>query len=274
MIMNKMKRLITTIVALLFLSELSLMAEEGNGNSKIGVGVGVGISVPHGLRVEGGVRFNSYLSTRVGIGFLPQLKLYDGATNQLDLSAYKEQLGYDPEAHIKARLGCFAGHLLLDCHPFQNGFRVTVGTFIGHPSAVGNVALVNPQNGQSIMDDPRQNYIDPNHMPKFKIKGSNEPEELIIQPSPQATVDVTLNLGRTFQPYFGIGYGYAVPKTRVSFILDVGALFNGKATISSPNVIQGNPNMIFSIAGDQVIKARYYTQILPVLNLGVSIRLY
>lgn len=111
-------------------------------------------------------------------------------------------------------------------------------------------------------------------MPKFKIKGSNEPEELIIQPSPQATVDVTLNLGRTFQPYFGIGYGYAVPKSRVSFILDVGALFNGKATISSPNVIQGNPNMIFSIAGDQVIKARYYTQILPVLNLGVSIRLY
>ena len=37
--MNNMIRLITAIVTLLFLSELPLMAEEGNGNSKIGVGV-------------------------------------------------------------------------------------------------------------------------------------------------------------------------------------------------------------------------------------------
>lgn len=266
------KILFISILALL--SSLSLSAATDGDDDKIGVGVGLGISVPHGARIEAGVRFNNYLSTRVGLSFIPTIKFLNNQPTKIDLSGYKEQLGYTPQAVASAQVGSFAGYLLLDYHPFKNGFRVTVGAYIGRPTLTANLAIVNPHNGQSIMADPKQVLFDPQDMPKLTIETTDHTEKVVLQPSPEATIDAKVNVGRTFQPYLGVGYGYAVPNSRVSFMLDAGVLFNGKFNLTSPNAIEGDPNMLLTLNDLNLHKIRYYTQILPVLNLGISIRLF
>lgn len=268
-----MKKIICSLL-LLSLSAVAVFAQDQKSKFQPHFGIGVGISVPQGVRFDISQRWNDYLSTRLGIGFIPSIKIHEGNVEEIEFSEYKDALGYTPEVSLDANAGSFTGHLLLDYHPFKNGFRLTAGALVGNAKAKGHLALINPQTGTSIMDDPRQTVIDPNDMPKVTVTGKKSGEVLVLQPAPDATIDATLSLGRAVQPYVGIGYGYAVPVKRVSFTLDAGVLFSGKALITSPNVVKGDPNMLFSIAGQQGTEIRYYTQMLPVLNLGISIRLF
>lgn len=107
--------------------------------------------------------------------------------------------------------------------------------------------------------------LDPNDMPKVTITNSSIPNQTVtLQPSPDATLQTSLHLGRRVQPYVGLGSGYSVPRLPVSFSIDFGVIFNGKMQISSPNITNGNADFLLDYSGSKAISDLvYYTQILP-----------
>lgn len=257
----------------------TLQAQERSEDNKIGIGGAITLDVPHGIRLDAGVRIIPELSIRAGVSFLPNIQPKGGRVQEVDLSTYKETLGYTPELHAKGQVSSLAGQLMLDYHPFRSGFRITAGMFIKGPRGTVQALLIDPSTGRSIMESPEQNLLNPNNMPviTFQLVNNNDNpiagEAVSFQPSADASMALSLDIGSSIQPYVGIGYGYAVPRSRVSFILDVGALFSGGMKFSSPNAIKGDPNILLKLH-KTAMDIDYYTRILPILNLGVAIRIF
>ena len=241
----------------------------------IHVGAGVGISFPQGLQADAALRFSPLLSMRGGIGYLPSFRVYEGEMALEGVQGIESLLGYTPNATWQANASALTGRLLVDLHPFRNGFRITAGLYLGAPSLAAHAILINPQTKQPIVEDPSvKESINRDKMPKVTLQNQDKPEEyVVIQPSRDGSIDAKLSLGKSLQPYIGIGYGYAVPMSRVSFMLDLGVLYAGKIQLSSPNALEGDPNLILRMHS-ATIKARKYTSVLPLLNVGVSIRLF
>ena len=120
----------------------------------------------------------------------------------------------------------------------------------------------------------QQSTLDPNNMPSITIIDANdESQRVTIQPSSEATLDATATLGRVVRPYLGIGFGQMAPSDKpVSFFVDLGVLLSGKVRVASPNVIAGDPNLLIDF-NPKVQDIVYKAQFLPVLNLGLAIRL-
>ncbi len=261
-----------TTILLLLLCVISLNISAREGENGFGVAVGAAASFPHGVKLEAGVRLTSHLCARAGVSFLPGINAYDNEVSNIEIGQYKSILGYNPTAQIKAVASSKAGHLLMDFHPFRDPFHITAGIYLGRPVATADILLLNPQ-GESIMQD--QTMLDPNNMPKVTITNSTDPNQTVtLQPSPDATLQASLHLGRRVQPYVGLGSGYAVPQSPISFSIDFGIIFNGKMQISSPNITNGNADFLLDYSGNKTISDLvYYTQILPVLNIGVNVRI-
>lgn len=249
---------------------LNISAQEDKNG--FGVAAGVAVSVPHGAKLEAGFRFIPQLYARVGASFMPNIKVYDDKFSNIEIGQYKSILGYNPTAYIKAKSSSKAAHLLVDYHPFPAPFRITAGIYIDRPLITADVLLLNPQ-GESIMKD--QTMLDPNNMPKVTITNTiNSNQTVTLQPSPDATIQAKLHFGRVVQPYVGIGSGYAVPQSPVSFNIDFGVLFNGKMQLSSPNIVSGNADFLLDYGGYKILSdIVYYSQILPVLNIGINVRI-
>lgn len=241
----------------------------------IHVGVGVGVSFPQGFQASAGLRFSPLLSLRGGVGYLPQIQVYTDDMALTGVSGLETLLGYRPNLNLKGKVGSLTGHLLLDIHPFQNGFRLTAGIYLGAPAVSAHGVLINPQTKRPIVEDPAvTEVLNRDKMPRLTLANQDKPEEkVVIQPSRDGEIDAKLSLGKVLQPYLGIGYGYAVPKSRVSFMLDFGVLYGGKLQLSSPNIIEGDPNFLFRLH-ENSIKIRQYSSFIPLLNLGISVRLF
>lgn len=270
------KNLLFGVLALLF--ALPAIAQDDNNlhDGKIHYGTTVSVGVLNGVKIEGSARFMPELTARAGFAFIPSMAIVNNKVfvpdDPQELEAYQSALGYTPGIRGNLKVSSFSGHVLADYHPFKNAFRVTAGLYFNRPQINAKVQLINQNTGQSIMND--QSTLNPNNMPVITIKDKDNPADKVsIQPSSTAEVEASVDLGRTVQPYIGIGYGFAVPVSRVSFFADLGMLFSGKAQISSPNVITGDPNLLIDFSEDAQ-EAVYLTQILPVLNIGVSIRLF
>ncbi len=263
-------------ITLLF-ATLPLYAQNPLSTSKDGMAVGmaVGLGIPDGTNLGVGMRFIPELTVRAGIGFIPAIQAYKHQFQIEDvqeIKAYKDALGYVPAVNGTFKISSTRGHLLLDYHPFKNKFRVTAGIYIGAVKMRVEGQLIDFNTQKSIMEN--NTTLDPNDMPKISIYDSNFPDDkLVIQPNENASVAVSVLLGRTIQPYIGIGMGYHVPHSRVAFVGDLGVLFAGKARVTSPNVLSGDLNKMADYSKEaQMIL--YYSQIIPVFNIGMSIRLF
>ncbi len=263
---------IRTVVLLLLAHTISMNISAQKDRSGLGMSIGAGLSLPHGAKLEAGFRLTPKLYARAGASFLPSIDAYDGKISDIELGQYKSILGYNPTAYAKVKASSKAGHLLMDYHPFSSAFRITAGIYLDRPLASADILLLNPQ-GESIMQD--QDMLDPNNMPKATISNANNPDQTVtLQPSPDATIQANLHLGRTVQPYLGIGSGYAVPQSPLAFNIDFGVILNGKMQLSSPNIISGNADFLLDYSWNKTLSDLiYYSQILPVLNIGINVRL-
>lgn len=239
------------------------------------VGLALGVSVPDGVTAQCAVRIIPQLTIRAGVGFFPKLQVYKRTFDLGDaaqMQSYRDALGYTPQVYTKAAYGNLNGQLMLDWHPMENGFRVSGGIYLGAPKVHAHGMMIDAKTKESIMK--QESSLDPNNMPSITISDDNDASQSVtIQPSSEAALDATATLGRTVRPYIGIGYGQMAPSDKpVSFFIDLGVLLAGKARIASPNVIAGDPNVLvdFDASVQDVV---YKAQFLPVLNVGVAIRL-
>ena len=246
-----------------------------SSQSTLPIGLALGVSVPDGVTAQCAVRIIPQLAVRAGIGFFPKMQLYkktfefgDAAKQQ----SYEESLGYTPQLSTKFAYSNINGQLMVDWHPAGKGFRVSAGIYLGAPKVQAHGMMIDAKTGESIMK--QQSTLDPNNMPSITIFDANdESQRVTIQPSSEATLDATATLGRVVRPYLGIGFGQMAPSDKpVSFFVDLGVLLSGKVRVASPNVIAGDPNLLIDF-NPKVQDIVYRAQFLPVLNLGLAIRL-
>ena len=221
------------------------------------------------------VRIMPQLAIRAGVGFFPKMELFKKTVEFGDAvkqQSYEDALGYTPQLSTKFAYSNLNGQLMLDWHPGGKGFRVSAGVYLGAPKVYAHGMMIDAKTGESIMK--QQSTLDPNNMPSITIFDANdESQRVTIQPSSEAALDATVTLGRVARPYLGIGFGQMAPSDKpVSFFMDLGVLLSGKARLASPNVIAGDPNLLVDF-DPNVQDIVYKAQFLPVLNMGLAIRL-
>ena len=258
-----------------FVTEKLATPQKGSSQSNISVGLALGVSVPDGVTAQCAVRIMPQLAVRAGIGFFPKMQLFRKTIefgDDVKQQSYKEALGYTPQLSTKFAYSNLNGQLMVDWHPGGKGFRVSAGVYLGAPKVDAHGMMIDAETGESIMEN--QSTLDPNNMPSITIFDANDEDQRVtIQPTSEAALDATVTLGRVARPYLGIGFGQMAPSDKpVSFFVDLGVLLSGKARIASPNVIAGDPNLLVDF-DPKVQDIVYKAQFLPVLNMGLAIRL-
>ena len=61
-------------------------------------------------------------------------------------------------------------------------------------------------------------------------------EDIVITPNDDGSFDGKLVMGNTITPYLGIGIGRPIPKNRVGVRFELGMVYQGKYSFSSPNI--------------------------------------
>ena len=87
-----------------------------------------------------------------------------------------------------------------------------------------------------------------------------------------------INFGGVVKPYFGLGFGRTIPKNRVGFRCDLGAIYQGDIIASSDNIREKSVNIHkidFSETGEEaimdVVRAlKWY----PMLSFTLSYRIF
>lgn len=270
-----MKRLLTVVALML---TTTLLAQE-----RIGVGLEAGVSAPYGVRVSGAVRFSSLVSLRAGATFLPTIPVGQREIARLHIPEMEEYVGFSPSILADGRLRSVHGQLLVDLHPFRSGFRITAGLYAGTLSLSASGRLAHPETHQSIppLTEEYDLLLREGYLPLDVQVGLEGLESLTVLPDRQGQVEASAEVGQVIKPYLGIGYGYAVPDSRVSLMADFGVLYSGPVHFASPSIVHREggewvPDDVDAIIHRAAVVRKYepYARFVPVLGLGLSVRLF
>ena len=203
------------LVLAVWLSSVWVAFGQGNGKFLDNLGVSLKASPTLGYGLDVSTKFHKMLILRAGLqttaGIALQYVNYEFEDSDELLNAF----GYMPWYRAKMNLGITHGNILLDFHP-GGVFHITTGIFIGsfqikYPGYYGDF------DGNKSVLLPGRNW------PSINIDGTQKME------FNNGKADVALQKGNLIKPYFGLGVGHAVPKKKVSFKFELGALYQGDA---------------------------------------------
>ena len=215
-----MKKLSTLFIAAALMATQGVSAQS-NKVEEFGyfdhLGAAISIGVIDGIGIDVAAPIGEYVQMRAGLSFVPTItpsinSLKEGFT--YEYGKKDPVTGKRPENTLKAEVsaGWTNGKLLFDVYPFRKvPFRVTVGFFAG-TSAIARAHNTSP----------------------VKLAGEgfilgNTAEAKYVYPDDNENIKIEARVN-TFKPYVGIGYGYAVPRSRVNVGFDLGVMCWGKPT--------------------------------------------
>lgn len=282
-----MKKSFITLALLILAAGISAQHDERAPRSPFG---NLGLSLNAGLTGFGAslsTPIGKHFTARAGFGTLPFSYRYTDALSfniseklaEHGLNDVQIDQTIDHEIDLKGKLNVPAGHLLVDYTPFKQGlgsFHLTAGIYVGGSNLVhvnGNTNLDRLQ--QKI--DGIKNEIDaqyPGAGANLDINARDFALEVggeNIRLNTDGTVDAYAKVNN-IKPYFGIGWGNAIPKGRVGFRFDIGALYHGKPEITSPNIDQ---NLHSEINSNEVLNDIIkYAHFWPQLSFQLTFRLF
>lgn len=150
--------------------------------------------------------------------------------------------GLEVEADADVKL--MNGNILADWFPFRNApFHLTAGLYMGNTG---------------IEAEGHSNK-------SFEIGGT------IIEPDAQGTIHAKLKTNAV-KPYFGLGFGRSIPRSRFGFKMEVGAMYHG-----TPKIETNGTGYVGDAAGEEVSKItesitkwKFY----PVLSFQLVYRIF
>jgi len=183
--------------------------------------VGVTAGTP-GIGLDVAMPIGNYVQVRAGAAFMPSIKVNKDFDINISEDARKffAENGYDaPETvEVEGKVGFTNGKLLFDIYPFKNsGFHLTAGAYIGSSKVV---KLYNKENG---FLKPISEY---NKIVREENKLGVELGDYLLEPDEHGNMEAKVKTAG-FKPYLGLGYGRAVPKKRVGFMVELGCQFWG-----------------------------------------------
>ncbi len=164
----------------------------------------------------------------------------------------------DVELGLKAELQMTSGHLLFDIVPFRRGnssFFISAGFYFG----TGKLITVSGR-----FDDATMRELDKAGVDITKL--SIEIGDVKAGMNPDGSVSADLKV-RSVKPYVGLGFGRAIPRRRVGFRFELGALFHGTPEVVSDNISPNSKEL------SDVNKFLKDFKVYPQLNFQVTVRL-
>ncbi len=233
------KTLLTLILVLTATTGSFAQLKKLNMFNHLAVGLDVGTT---GIGVDVAVPFTKYVEIEGGISIMPKIKY--NTTVHLNQSQYyiagvgPQDVGLS-DIPIQGKLNMLNGKVMFNVYPITalNSFHITVGAFFGKERVA---EIYNTQEGQLAIINQANEAVDAYNV--IATENGLMTQEYIglklgdylLTPDANGNVKATLNT-KGFKPYVGIGYGSAVPKRRLGFKVDLGAMFWG-----TPEVVDHN----------------------------------
>ena len=225
----------------------------------LGVGVSVGTT---GIGFDLAAPVTDYLQLRAGYSFMPKIAY----STEVDIDAGATSMIND-EVEVEGKLNISNFKFLVDVYPFKaskSGFHVTVGAFIGSDK------LISVYNTKPFLTDPSD-------WGKVGIKLG----DYRITSDEKGNVQADLKVN-AFKPYLGIGFGRAIPKSRVSVAFDMGVQFWGTPGVYTRTVDDFGDvsygkltkNDIGNDDADQFFDILEKISVYPVIKLRISGRIF
>lgn len=153
-------------------------------------------------------------------------------------------------------------HALLDLYPMRNGiFHFTAGVYYGKSKINVDGQVVDADTKEPLSLAEGQTSWPNLHFADYEV------------PLKDGKAQVDMKLGKPWKPYFGIGLGRAVPKSRVGFKFELGVLYQGDFKIEQ----NGTELAIDKTKLDSFIDESDYTKWLkfyPMASLQIICRLW
>lgn len=179
------------------------------------VGVNVGTT---GIGFDLGTTLGSHLQFRVGMNFMPKIKV----KSQLDINTSVSGISLS-DVDIEGKMNMLDLSMLLDYYPSKrSSFHLTAGFYAGKDKFV---EVYNTGGKEELKQIAAYNALNPPQ------KIGLELGDYLLEPDAQGNVNAYYKVSPV-QPYFGIGFGRAVPKShRVGFMVELGVRYWGKPSV-------------------------------------------
>lgn len=223
------KNYLSLIVALIIATIASAQTDPRLFNH-LSVGLNVGTT---GIGADVAMPVTRFLDIEAGVCIMPKIKYNTELHFNVPLDNINNILPTPININnvpIQGKLNMLNGKVLINFYPIPvSSFHITAGAYFGG----GEVAEVyNTIDGQLTPVNQANEFIRKNNSQYDEI--GLKLGDYLLTPDAEGNVKATLKTNG-FKPYVGIGFGRAVPKKRIGFKFDLGAMFWG-----APDVIDHN----------------------------------
>lgn len=254
-----MKRLFAILIACASYFGIFAQSESGDAPFK-DLGVGLRVSTL-GVGVEATTTLSNYFKLRGGFDLATYSRNFTIGITDDNLSTL---LGYEPDYKMKAKLNFFSGHVLVDIHPLRSGiFHFTTGFYIGNNKLKANGRLVDPSTGEDSQLPPGHSWDE--------IELELDKHGISID---EGHINGSIELGNVIKPYFGIGLGRSVPKSRLGFMFELGVLYQGDWKIKQNGKKVESLEVGDNSFGDGVEDARKWLRWWPMVGFQLTYRIF
>lgn len=247
-----MKKIFVSIMMFVLIS-LSGKAQEGAFESW-SAGINAGL---YGAGIQGATSLSSHFKLRAGFDYFTY--------NQQDVAEFEVDVEYsETQQTATAELTDLVVTLpnfkvLVDYYPMKNGiFCLTGGVYFGNNKASTN-GLIRDYQGLSeqLGESPYLRY-----------------EDIVITPNDDGSFFGELGMGNGIKPYIGIGLGRTIPHNRVGFKFELGMVYQGKYTLTSPNMNEAGNDWLDGFIDEMELPvSESILNWWPMLNLSLTYRI-
>jgi hypothetical protein len=178
---------------------------------KVGISLNAGTL---GVGLEASTSLSFILAVRLGA---------DGLvfhSYNYNYEGYAEDISHTYTVKLKAEVKLFNGHVFVDFFPFPSSFpfHLTAGVVAGASQII--TVTGKPGEGEMV-----------------------EIGDIIIDPGAEGKVEASLKVNPV-KPYLGIGFGRSVPRSKVGFKCELGAMYQGTPQIKAitGKLVEGQAN--------------------------------
>lgn len=264
-----MKKILLILIAV-FMASTGAYAQFSKLNilNHIAVGANVGTT---GIGADLAVPVTKFVEVEAGFSIMPKITYSTNVhLNVSTYNAYGVSFNLD-DIPVQGKLKMANGKVMINVLPIPtSGFHLTVGAYFGNADVV---ELYNTEEGQLAPVNLANNAIN-EYNRNFGANYENIGIKLgdyLLTPDENGNARATLNT-KKFKPYVGLGFGRAIPKKRVNFKFDLGAMFWGTPDVVDHNGVslskqdwEGKDGGAFRI----IQKIKVY----PVLNFRIAGRI-
>ena len=247
-----MKKIFVSIMMFVLIS-LSGKAQEGAFESW-SAGINAGL---YGAGIQGATSLSSHFKLRAGFDYFTY--------NQQDVAEFEVDVEYSETQQtataeltdLEVTLPNFK--VLVDYYPMKNGiFCLTGGVYFGNNKASTNGLIRDYQElSEQLGESPYLRY-----------------EDIGITPNDDGSFFGELGMGNGIKPYIGIGLGRTIPHNRVGFKFELGMVYQGKYTLTSPNMNEAGNDWLDGFIDEMELPvSESILNWWPMLNLSLTYRI-